>query len=219
MKNYELALIVSSELTSQEIEKKLENLRKEISKCAKITSEDVWGLRDLAYRIKLQEKGFYAIFYVEGEAGCLDEIEGELRIDPQFLRYLVIKREDGYVPQVRLEEEGAPVKKEEIKKKVEVARAQKVVKIEEEKPAPKVKKVEEKKVEVKEEVVEEKKVEEEKVEEEKEEVKKEVAPEKVEVEEKKEEEEKEPTMKKKVAPKKKSSLDDLDAALDELLKD
>lgn len=213
MKNYELALIVSSELTSQEIEKKLENLRKEISKCAKITSEDVWGLRDLAYRIKLQERGFYAIFYVEGEAGCLDEIEGELRIDPQFLRYLVIKREDGYVPQVRLEEEGAPVKKEEIKKKVETARAQKVVKIEEEKPAPKVKKVE---------VEEKKEEEEEKSEvkkEEKVEVKEEVAPKKVEVEEKKEEEEKEPTMKKKVAPKKKSSLDDLDAALDELLKD
>ncbi|MCX6807371.1 MAG: 30S ribosomal protein S6 [Patescibacteria group bacterium] len=122
MTNYELALILSSELTNPEIEKKLTHIRKSLEKIGKIDKEDIWGMRDFAYRIKFQHRGYYAIFYVSAEAGMLSELDSELRLDNDVLRHLITVHDVNYVPVVRLEEEGARVDKREarVKAKTEV---------------------------------------------------------------------------------------------------
>ncbi len=198
-KNYEVAIIVSPSLTNAEIEKKITQIRKNLNKAGKIHAEDIWGMRELAYRIKLQRQGFYALFYLHAEAGALTEFDAEMRIDQDILRHLILTHADDYVPVVRLdEEEGTPSSDTRAREKAAVKAAATKVKVEVEKeeaaPAEKTAEKSEKPV--------------------------------AEPEKKSEPELEKPAepitedgVKKKTVSKKKTSLDDLDAALDELLKD
>lgn len=58
---------------------------------------DDWGLRDLAYRIENQAKGYYAIFYYQGTGQTVQELERNLRLTDGILRYMTI-RSDGAQP-------------------------------------------------------------------------------------------------------------------------
>jgi small subunit ribosomal protein S6 len=58
---------------------------------------DEWGLRDLAYRIENQAKGYYAIFYYQGTGQTVQELERNLRLTDGILRYMTI-RSDGAEP-------------------------------------------------------------------------------------------------------------------------
>jgi len=182
---FEFAIIISPELTAPAIEKKLDKFRAELKKRGKIVEEEIWGMRDLAYKIDKQERGFYAIFFIEAEAGAFYEMEKELRFDKEFLRHLLLRHDDPeFQSLTRLEEEGSSEKEKEQEKKV-TAKTETVVEEEEKKSR----------------------------------AKKEDSP----AAEKKEEEGKKKTSssaeKKKDSDKQKTSLDDLDAALDKLLED
>jgi small subunit ribosomal protein S6 len=53
-----------------------------------------WGLRDLAYRIENQAKGYYAIFYYHGTGQTVQELERNLKLTDGILRYMTV-RSDG----------------------------------------------------------------------------------------------------------------------------
>lgn len=90
-KKYEMMVIISSALT----EKKREDALKEVKKLmeangGKIETEKEWGLRQLAYRIKKEDEGFYFIFHFWQSPQKIREIEREMNIDTRILRQLVI---------------------------------------------------------------------------------------------------------------------------------
>lgn len=228
---YELALIVSPDLTNPEIEKKLQSIRQSLDKVGQIKSEDIWGMRSLAYVIKHHDRGFYAIFYVEAPAGALAEINNDLRLDSGILRYIIINHDQKYTPIVRLDEEDATltnikktphgakeVKPEIISEPKEEKKPEKIKK--ESQAAPDNKKIAKDKPEP--EVIEKDDSPEEKqpapeatteIEAKIEKEEKEIAPLEI------PEPEKDEPAKKKAEEKKKSSLDDLDSALDRLLQE
>jgi small subunit ribosomal protein S6 len=56
-----------------------------------IAHVDEWGLRDLAYRIDKQGKGFYTLFQYNSSARAVEELERNLRLTDGILRYLTVR--------------------------------------------------------------------------------------------------------------------------------
>jgi len=90
MRNYEIMLLVSGDLPEVEIEKVLKDFKKEIQNAkGKITFEDIWGRRELAYPVQKQEEGFYVVYRFDFEPSALAEFESVLRLKKDILRFLV----------------------------------------------------------------------------------------------------------------------------------
>ena len=55
---------------------------------------DEWGLRDLAYRIDKQGKGFYTLLQYSSSARAVEELERNLRLTDGILRYLTVRADE-----------------------------------------------------------------------------------------------------------------------------
>ena len=55
---------------------------------------DEWGLRDLAYRIDKQAKGFYTLLQYNSSARAVEELERNLRLTDGILRYLTVRADE-----------------------------------------------------------------------------------------------------------------------------
>lgn len=91
LKKYELMLIVSGELPEAQFEKELSELRKLLQENTKgISSEDLWGKRDMAYRVKQQWRGYYAVFDFTAAPEAIAELRANIKLNPVVLRHLLI---------------------------------------------------------------------------------------------------------------------------------
>ena len=80
MKKFEIVLLLSPELSSQ-------NLDNEIS----YFKEEDWGLRELSYNINKFKKAFYKYYQVELSGNNIDNIKKTLNQSENVLRHLFIK--------------------------------------------------------------------------------------------------------------------------------
>jgi small subunit ribosomal protein S6 len=86
---YELGLLLSSDLESEEREAFLGEIRQLLTaEGATITKEDVWGRRTLAYQINHKREGFYAFWQYDGPGTVIKPLEYRLRLSDQVVRYL-----------------------------------------------------------------------------------------------------------------------------------
>lgn len=119
---YELMVIVSPDIGENAIKKRLEAIKKSITdKGGEIFFEDVWGLRDLAYSIKKQDQGYYAVLDLNLAPEHLKEFDRMLRLETEVLRHLMIKLPSVYQPKtfVEMEAEAQAAAEEEAKLKQE----------------------------------------------------------------------------------------------------
>ena len=56
-----------------------------------ILNKDIWGLKKLAYPIKRQDNGFYAVLYFNSDAMVLSELDRLNKINDKILRHLIVK--------------------------------------------------------------------------------------------------------------------------------
>jgi small subunit ribosomal protein S6 len=56
-----------------------------------ITKREYWGLRNLAYRIKKNRKGHYVLFNIDAPPAAVNELERNMRINEDVLRYLTVR--------------------------------------------------------------------------------------------------------------------------------
>jgi small subunit ribosomal protein S6 len=74
-----------------------------------------WGMRDLAYRIQKQGKGFYALLRYRATGRAVEELERNLKLTDGILRYLTVCAEEesqsttDAAPKGYSEESGKPV--------------------------------------------------------------------------------------------------------------
>jgi len=86
---YELGLLLSAELESEEREGFLEELRQLITaEGATITKEDVWGRRNLAYLIGHKREGYYLFWQYEGPGSVVKPLEYKLRLSEKVMRFI-----------------------------------------------------------------------------------------------------------------------------------
>ncbi len=88
---YELALIFKDDENSSA--EGLNSVKELLTNSGiKITNEDVWGSKELAYPIKKEKRGYYVILNLEGESLTVKKIERDLRLNNLLLRFLTIKK-------------------------------------------------------------------------------------------------------------------------------
>ena len=56
-----------------------------------VKKRENWGLRNLAYRMKKNRKGHYVLFNLEAPAAAVSELERNMRINEDILRYMTIR--------------------------------------------------------------------------------------------------------------------------------
>lgn len=92
--NYLLTLVLKPELSEKERESVLSDVKKKVTgENGKITKEDLWGVRDLAYPIRKQSKGYYAHFEVETDPSVVKSLDKVLKVEEDILRFLLTKAE------------------------------------------------------------------------------------------------------------------------------
>lgn len=60
----------------------------------KVLKREQWGLKTLAYRIKKNRKGHYVMFDMEAEAAAVIELERQMRLTEDVIRFLTIRLEE-----------------------------------------------------------------------------------------------------------------------------
>jgi small subunit ribosomal protein S6 len=60
----------------------------------KVEKREYWGLRNLAYRMKKNRKGHYVLFNLDAPAAAVSELERNMRINEDVLRYMTIRVEE-----------------------------------------------------------------------------------------------------------------------------
>lgn len=94
MKKYELMLILNPELKDKDRDDLIQEVKKELEGIsANITKEDVWGNKDLAYKINGSLNWYYVLFEIESN-GNFDPLTKYFNIKKDVWRNLLVKIED-----------------------------------------------------------------------------------------------------------------------------
>ena len=89
---YECVYIARQELTAAQAEQLSKDLTKIVSfNSGEIKRQEYWGLRNLAYKIRKNRKGHYTMFHIEAPASAIEELERNMRLNEDILRYLTVK--------------------------------------------------------------------------------------------------------------------------------
>ena len=82
-------MIVDPRPTDEEVAALLTQLGEQIKGLgAEVTKMENWGKRRLAYDIRKQREGTYAVFEVSAEPSMVKEFERQLRLNENVLRFL-----------------------------------------------------------------------------------------------------------------------------------
>ncbi len=60
----------------------------------KVTKRENWGLRNIAYRINKNRKGHYVLLNIDAPPAAVQEMERQMRISEDVLRYLTTRVEE-----------------------------------------------------------------------------------------------------------------------------
>ncbi len=92
MRKYEIMYILKADLDDAARKDVMDKLAKILTdNGAKVEKTDEsMGLRDLAYPIKDQTKGYYVVLNVEMDNVALNEFNRLVRINPSVLRHLIV---------------------------------------------------------------------------------------------------------------------------------
>ncbi len=91
---YESIFIARQELGDKELENIINNFKKILeNNNANLVDTESWGLRNLAYKIEKNKKGHYMVLKIDGNGDAIQELERNMRIDENIIRYLSLKTE------------------------------------------------------------------------------------------------------------------------------
>lgn len=103
MAYYEHVLIARQDISPQQVDGLIEDITRTITEHGgSVGKSEYWGLRNLAYRVRKNRKGHYALLNIDAPAEAVHELERRLRINEDVLRYLTIRVD-------ALDEEPSPV--------------------------------------------------------------------------------------------------------------
>jgi len=96
MRIYETMLVLDPEMSKEQVDGFVEKLKQFLGdRGAEVLKVEEWGAQTLAYGIKKKNTGYYLLLYLKGNAALIAEMERNLRLMEEVLRYLTVKREEG----------------------------------------------------------------------------------------------------------------------------
>ena len=92
MRAYEVMVILDPSLEERTVEPSLDKYLNVVRKDGgSVESVDVWGRRRLAYEIKKQAEGIYAVVSLTAEPATVKELDRQLGLNESILRTKVIR--------------------------------------------------------------------------------------------------------------------------------
>jgi small subunit ribosomal protein S6 len=90
---YELTFIVRNDPSDEVINGVISQVQAwvEADNMGQVTKTDRWGRRRLAYEIDKQREGYYVCMTSEMDPVNMPELERNLKLSPNILRYLLIR--------------------------------------------------------------------------------------------------------------------------------
>ena len=88
---YEHTIVGKQDLSEKEVDSLVTKYSKMIDKSGKVLKTEKWGLINLANKIKKNKKGIFVHFKMEIEGKTIRELEKQLSIDTNVIRYLTVK--------------------------------------------------------------------------------------------------------------------------------
>nr|WP_281371527.1 30S ribosomal protein S6 [Petropleomorpha daqingensis] len=94
VRHYELMVILDPELEERTIAPSLDRFLTVITKAnGTIGKVDIWGRRRLAYEIKKQIEGIYAVIDIDAEPAAVAELDRQLNLNESVLRTKLMRPE------------------------------------------------------------------------------------------------------------------------------
>ena len=96
---YEHVFLARQDVSPQQVDGLVEQYKAVIESFGgKVGRVENWGLKSLTYRIKKTRKAHYALMDIDAPAAAIQEVERQMRINEDVLRYMTIaveKHEEG----------------------------------------------------------------------------------------------------------------------------
>ena len=95
MNKYELALVVNAKIEDDVRTATVEKAKEYITRFGgNVTDVEDWGKQKLAYEIQKMDEAFYYFIQFEAEAGVPAQIEENVRIMDNVLRFLCVRKDE-----------------------------------------------------------------------------------------------------------------------------
>jgi small subunit ribosomal protein S6 len=89
---YECVLIARQDISNTQVEGLIDTFAGVIAEQGgNVSKKEYWGLKNLAYRIKKNRKGHYALLNIDAPAAAVKEMERTMGINEDILRYMTIR--------------------------------------------------------------------------------------------------------------------------------
>ena len=130
MEHYEVLFIVPGSMKEEEAEGTIGKVKKLLEDLGgKITKDENWGRKSLAYQIKHETQGIYGFLEFDMEKDKLEEVNKRMRLSREILRHLVIKARiktaEEAMEDEKVQQKIAARKKEAMKQELEEAEQEK----------------------------------------------------------------------------------------------
>jgi small subunit ribosomal protein S6 len=90
--NYESVFIARQDISAAQVDGLTEAFEKVITDAGgSVAKRENWGLRTMAYKIKKNRKGHYVLLNFDAPAPALHEMERQMRINEDVLRYMTLR--------------------------------------------------------------------------------------------------------------------------------
>ncbi len=95
MSLYECVILARQEVSGQQVETLIEEMSAVLAQGGgSVSKKEFWGLRNLAYRVKKNRKAHYVLLNVDSPSAAVKEMERQLSLNEDVLRYLTIRVEE-----------------------------------------------------------------------------------------------------------------------------
>ena len=92
MNCYETLFVIKPTLTEEETNAQIERMQEVLGKVdAELQAINRIGMRKLAYPVQKNERGYYVVMYYKAPGSAIAEIERNLRINEEVLKFLTVR--------------------------------------------------------------------------------------------------------------------------------
>lgn len=90
MNKYESVIIINPAVDEEKVKELTDRFSSLINENGKVEKVDVLGKKKLAYEVKKNKEGYYAIFYFEAKPELIAELERNYRITDDVIKFMTI---------------------------------------------------------------------------------------------------------------------------------
>lgn len=100
-RRYETMIVLRTDLQDAGVKEQSERVRKLLeTQGAVVAGVHEWGLRELAYAIEKERRGYYILVEYRGPAAAVAELERTLKLSDVVLRFVTIRQDEDAPPVV-----------------------------------------------------------------------------------------------------------------------